>query len=230
MTTAEFEEYCSLSSRIGKYYSSKNDGLIQRAEMLAIERARIMNNSENKKEWLREKLVSDDFDYSLFYVGERIFDDVKLILSNQHNIRLHEFTARQTPNERRKLLAEFEQGEIQSLVAMKCLDEGIDVPPTRTAYFLASSGNPREFIQRRGRILRKFEGKKDAIVYDLISIPPMVFVEQGKSGEKYRAAKSAMTRELKRVREFASMAKNKHSAMDELIDIINKLEILDKIN
>ena len=69
------------------------------------------------------------------------------------------------------MLTMFEQEQIQVLVAIKCLDEGVDVPATKTAYFLASTSNPREFVQRRGRILRKYKGKTFAEIHDYIVLP-----------------------------------------------------------
>lgn len=227
MTEDEFQRYCELSARISRLYATQKEDLIEKADRLAIERARILNNSISKLNWLRENLIDKPTDYSLFYAGERIFNDVKLILSNDFQIRLHEFTSRQSPKERKSILKDFSSNEIQALVAMKCLDEGVDVPPTRIAYFLASSSNPREFIQRRGRILRKHPGKKEAVVYDLISIPPMFFIEQGRKSEYYRPVKNAVKRELSRVKEFAGMAQNEHSSLNELLDIIDKLELLD---
>ena len=158
MTEEEFERYCELSAKISKLYATQKEDLIERADKHAIERARILNNSVSKLIWLRENLTDKPIDYSLFYAGERIFNDVKMILSNDFKVRLHEFTSRQSPQERASILRDFSSNEIQSLVAMKCLDEGVDVPPTRIAYFLASSSNPREFIQRRGRVLRVFRG------------------------------------------------------------------------
>ena len=72
--------------------------------------------------------------------------------------------------ERLSLLERFASRDLQGLVAMKCLDEGVDVPGTQFAYILASSSNPREFIQRRGRILRNAPGKAEAKIYDLIAV------------------------------------------------------------
>jgi superfamily II DNA or RNA helicase len=58
------------------------------------------------------------------------------------------------------------------LVAIKCLDEGVDVPSVTHALILASSKNPREFIQRRGRVLRIAPEKSLAYVHDAIVLPP----------------------------------------------------------
>ena len=68
----------------------------------------------------------------------------------------------ETP-ERQKILEKFKNGRIDILTAMKTLDEGVDVPATRNAIFCASTGNPRQYIQRRGRILRNYPGKKNGI-------------------------------------------------------------------
>ncbi len=111
---------------------------------------------------------------------------------------------------------------------MKCLDEGVDVPPTREAFFLASSGNPREFVQRRGRVLRKFPGKENAIITDLISIPPMEFIEIGDLNPEYSAVRSAFKREYKRINEFASLAINKYQSLKEFFIIAEKLKLLDQ--
>ena len=62
-------------------------------------------------------------------------------------------------SERKKILDQFDKGLIQVLTAMKTLDEGVDIPATKCAIFCASTGNPRQFIQRRGRILRRSKGK-----------------------------------------------------------------------
>jgi superfamily II DNA or RNA helicase len=56
-------------------------------------------------------------------------------------------------------------------VAIRCLDEGVDIPTVSHALILASSRNPREFIQRRGRVLRRADGKPLAYVHDAIVVP-----------------------------------------------------------
>ena len=87
-------------------------------------------------------------------------------------LRCHEFVHTVSLSKREKLLAQFGAGDIQVLVAIKCLDEGVDVPSTKTAFILASSTNPREFVQRRGRILRRAPGKDRAVIYDFLVVPP----------------------------------------------------------
>jgi superfamily II DNA or RNA helicase len=227
LTKEEFEEYLRLTNQIIRLIGKKDEQNRKRREQLLIRRARVQNNSINKLEWLRKNLSKLPLDYSLFYAGDQIFNDVKMILGKELKVKIHEFTSRQDLSERRKLLIDFQQQKIQSLIAMKCLDEGVDVPPTRVAYFLASSSNPKEFIQRRGRVLRESPGKDYAIIYDLISLPPVQFIENGRAGKEFSAVKSAFSKEYKRVREFSRMAKNRFDSIDELFAMANKLDLLD---
>lgn len=230
LTEEEFENYVDLTSQIARLVNRKDLESKERLEKLAIRRARIQNNSLNKIEWLKKNIQNKPIDFSLFYAGDQIFGPVKELLGKTFKIKLHEFTSRQSRKQRRELLKEFGDQKIQSLMAMKCLDEGVDVPPTRVAYFLASSGNPREFVQRRGRVLRKYPGKDHAIIYDLVSIPPLRLIEEGRNSISYSAVKSAFTKEYKRVQEFSSMAINQFDSMNELFSMANQLDLLDISN
>lgn len=227
LTEDEFDEYCQLTDQIIRLVGKDDEQSQDRLEKLAIKRARVQNNSFNKLEWIRQNIKWMPLDYSLFYAGDQIFEDAKHLLGKELQVRIHEFTSRQSRAERKKLLSDFSSQKIQSLMAMKCLDEGVDVPPTRVAYFLASSSNPREFVQRRGRVLRKYPGKENALIYDLISIPPKRFIEGGRNGQKYYAAKSAFSKEYKRVQEFASMAINQFDSMNELFAMADQMDLLD---
>ncbi len=100
------------------------------------------------------------------------------------------------------------------LVSIKCLDEGVDIPAVSHALILASSQNPRQFIQRRGRVLRKSSGKQIAIIHDAIVIPVSVEDEP----EQLSLLKS----ELLRAIEFSNSALNK-SAGVELHEIARKM-------
>lgn len=230
MSRDEFEQYCSLTDKLRKHVRSDDEPLTEAGLRIAIKRARVLNNSQAKLHWVDENI--NDYaplEHTLFYVGDRIFRDVLSLLGARKHIRVHEFTHRITTNdERQRILDRFSSGELQALVAMKCLDEGVDVPPTRTAYFLASSGNPREFIQRRGRILRLHEGKEFATVVDLISIPPRTFIEEGVVNPEYGAVRAAVKREYARVKEFASLALNRFAALDEIFHIADQLDLLDE--
>ena len=74
-------------------------------------------------------------------------------------------------SDRNDILQQLQAGQIDVIASMKCLDEGVDIPRAETAIFCSSTGNPRQFIQRRGRILRKHPDKKFAVIHDLVVIP-----------------------------------------------------------
>ena len=96
---------------------------------------------------------------------------------------------------------------------MKCLDEGVNVPSTRNAIFIASGKNKREFIQRRGRILRKSDGKKEANIYDIILLPT-----QGQYDVEKNYSEKLLLGEFGRLTEFLEISKNKN----ESINLINQ--------
>ena len=123
----------------------------------------------------------------------------------------HPYTADTSRPLRRRLLERFGTGDdLRFLVAMRCLDEGVDIPDARIAYLLASSSNPRQFIQRRGRILRRAPGKERADIYDYLAIPTEV-------GPGFRELdRRLMRRELQRASEFAKLADNFDHALDVL--------------
>ena len=105
------------------------------------------------------------------------------------------------------------------MVAIKCLDEGIDVPACSTAYILASSRDPRQFIQRRGRILRKSPGKDSATIHDFIVVLPEGYEDA--AGHARKLVKS----ELKRVAEFSNLSLNSAEAYQTLRPILTAYDL-----
>lgn len=116
--------------------------------------------------------------------------------------------------ERSKILDDFASGKLEVLTSMKCLDEGVDVPRSEMAIFCASTGNPRQFIQRRGRILRKHKDKYRAVIHDLIVAPCVSTAE-----ESYNMERNLLKAELKRVRDFASLSENADYAYTQLEEV-----------
>ena len=114
------------------------------------------------------------------------------------------------------MLADFASGDLEVLTSMKCLDEGVDVPRSEMAIFCASTGNPRQFIQRRGRILRVHKDKYHAIIHDLV-VAPLI----NSASESFRMERNMLENELKRVRDFAGLSENADYALIELNDIIS---------
>lgn len=119
-------------------------------------------------------------------------------------------------NDRDEALEQFSKGKIDVLTSMKCLDEGVDVPRAELAIFCASTGNPRQFVQRRGRILRKHPDKQFAYIHDLVVIP-----EINLNSESYNMERSILKKELERVNNFASLSENSSYTINVLLDIMN---------
>ncbi len=118
--------------------------------------------------------------------------------------------------DRDSILADFASGKLQVLTSMKCLDEGIDVPRSEMAIFCASTGNPRQFIQRRGRVLRTHKDKEYAYLHDLVVIPKVTA-----SSPSFRMEQMLLLNELKRVNNFAQLSENPSYALTELLDVMN---------
>ena len=118
--------------------------------------------------------------------------------------------------DRDSILADFASGKLQVLTSMKCLDEGVDVPRSEMAIFCASTGNPRQFIQRRGRVLRTHKDKEYAYLHDLVVIPKVKA-----SSPSFRMEQMLLLNELKRVNNFAQLSENPSYALTELLDVMN---------
>ena len=229
LTDEETEDYLALSRAIGNL-AAKASGDIGDADQQANEelkqllfkRARLIGAAENKLHKLRsliEQTGVDDIHHTLVYCGDgqvgqegdktkRQLRAVTELLGRDLGIKLHQFTYEEDQETRERLLRDFEEETIDALVAIRCLDEGVDVPATRTAFILASSTNPRQFIQRRGRILRTHPGKRNAVIHDFIVAPPAAVRADAKEDSEFNMERSLIQKELKRVSMFAENAKN----------------------
>lgn len=218
----EYEKYEELSQKINKLIlagvTEDDEGL----SLLLIKRANIINDAKDKLEKFKSLIKNDgDLKYTLVYTSPGQIKAVQDIL-NENNVFYQRFTSRESNSERKRILEQFKCGDVGVLVAMHCLDEGVDVPATRKAYILASSANPKEFIQRRGRVLRKSPGKDKAIIYDFIAVPP-------KGAEVSSATQSIIRKELRRFKEFADLAINEFSAKLKISEIAKLYNVLDEV-
>ena len=125
-------------------------------------------------------------------------------------------TVTSTHSDRDSALESFKTGKINMLLAMKILDEGVDIPITQNAIFCSSTGNPRQFIQRRGRVLRKHDDKKFAHIYDLVVIPNL---ENNASGES-KMENNILKSEVLRVANFVYSARNKEELLNSHLNSI----------
>ncbi len=219
----ELEEYKRMTAKIAREYSSrKSDDNNQSYELYCILRQKIVVNARQKYQALDTILDAiEDVRYCLIYCSEHQIDSVCEAL-NKRGIIQHTFTANEGIWQRQELLSSFAQGHCQVLVAMKVLDEGVDLPETRLAIILASSGNPRQFIQRRGRILRRAPGKDLAVIHDIIVIPNMT----GHISPEYlELEKRILRKELLRYREFAMASQNPTYALNLILPIQRRYSV-----
>ena len=197
-------------------------------EALLRQRADILNKAQNKLEKLNELLQGNrNLHHALFYCAPGQIDEVVPILGNDLGLRVSRFTAEESTEERRRILEDFADRRLQGLVAMRCLDEGVDVPSTEVAYILASTSNPREFIQRRGRILRKSPGKEYAVIHDLVALPSLDSVDTGSLGGSFSMERGILRRELSRFREFANSSINGFQATEVIWEYAKYYKLLD---
>lgn len=216
LTDNEFERYEEETEKIAKaYYASKDDEEREKwFTLLCIRRQNIVKTAFNKYHALREIIANHkELKHCLIYcTAEQLEQIQKILLEN--NIKQHKFTEDEGTrpktmygeiSERDYLLRQFSKGTLQVLVAIKCLDEGVDIPPATFAIMMSNSGNPREHVQRTGRILRKYPGKKISIIYDIIVIPSSGGLSNSLCSE---LEKKIFLKELKRYKEFSSNARN----------------------
>lgn len=233
LTEEELEKYERETEKIAKaYYAAKDDK--EREEwynLLCIKRQDTVKNAYNKYQILRDLINENrEIEHCLVYCSHKQIETVQEILL-EHNIKQHKFTQKEGTRPKEKyggiterdyLLKQFSNGALQVLVAMKCLDEGVDIPPARFAIMMSNSGNPREYIQRRGRILRKHPDKEIGIIHDIIVIPTPTSLSSSAYSEIER---KIFTKELKRYKEFSNIARNSVNCLSKIERLEEKYRI-----
>lgn len=182
LTEDELAQYSKISKEVHRmgYYSKESDEYAKRLERLLFKRADIVKNAANKYEKLKQILHSMDQiqDLIIFVSPEQI--DCVLEIMYEMRIPSHSFTMDTGTTaeskydgltERQHVIECFKTGYYKALIAIKCLDEGIDIPSAQNAILMASSTNPREYIQRIGRIIRQAPGKTEAKIWDITIRP-----------------------------------------------------------
>lgn len=153
--------------------------------------------------------------------GEQILTKMKDLVYNAYpKIRTNTFLG--GDGSKRDKLKAFAEGEIDMLFAMKCLDEGVDVPRAEVGIFASSTGNPRQFIQRRGRLLRVHPDKTFAYIYDIIVVPDYKLYSDDSIHEMER---SQVKQEIMRVAYFASLSDNYYDTINVLHDLLDYYDI-----
>lgn len=238
LTLEELEEYNEITKLITKNSylakSNKKSTNLKFLEMLLIKRARIVAGAREKVDKLIDIMAQyKDDNYILIYCGAtkydnpdvddeseiRQIDEINKRLFSEHNIKVRKFTSTESVQDRIDIKEMFIKKELQVITAIKCLDEGVNIPAIRTAFILASSTNPKEHIQRRGRVLRKYPGKEYARIYDFITLPRRLEDVKLCNGEERQFDLTLIDKELNRMMEFAETALNPYE-IDSLKEAI----------
>lgn len=234
MSDEEMILYEEESNKIAKAYflsneRRKKDELFSQ---LCFRRQRIIENASEKYTALL-KILNDigTIEYCLIYCSPKQLNGVQDIL-NEQRITQHKFTMKEGVNsekryggysERNYLIHKLEDRTYKALVAVKCLDEGVDIPPARIAIIMASTSNPRQYIQRRGRVLRRFPGKERATIYDIIVTPCSGDFEES---DLRNLEKRILEKELKRYKEFAYTAVNTLECLSKIEKLEEKYKLV----
>ena len=179
------------------------------------DRRALLETAEGKVQELARLLDLRDLQalrHTLIYTTDKAPQQLEAVnnLLNTKGVLFHQLTAKETADRRlmRQVISAFKSGEIQVLTAKRVLDEGVNIPEIRTAFILASTTVERQWIQRRGRLLRMCPeiGKTHSEIHDLIALPAMSF------GEGDDDSRAMLKSELRRMQEFARLARNAGSA------------------
>lgn len=241
----ELSDYLSITGQLAQAIRKKNGRVIltERAKQLLIKRARIIAGAKGKLFELQKRITPYVTDkHILVYCGattirdeedndfgKRQIDLVAELLGNTLNMRVGRFTSQESAQERSQIREAFAEGEtLQALVAIKCLDEGVNIPSIKTAFILASSTNPKEYIQRRGRVLRKFPGKEYAKIYDFITLPFPFENLNLQNQATIQSTKGLIKRELIRMMDFAEIAENPSITNDLIYELKHGFNIAEE--
>ena len=213
----ELQNYKELTDKIIKITNIPNSDQ-QLLEHLIRKRSNILKNAYDKYEILSKILDSLGNNVSdlIIYCSDKQLEKVIEIAGSKHDLRIRKFTMQEKTtiskkwgniSEREHIINLFTKGDYQCLVAIKCLDEGVDIPSASKAILMCNSTNPREFIQRLGRVLRRYEGKQISDIYDLILKP-----QQKYDWQLYDIEKEIYKKELNRCEQIVELAENRFEA------------------
>lgn len=241
LNETELKEYIKISNQLlmhidPKTHTYKKSTLV---DMLLLARKRIIHKAVNKIDVFKNILRSEfekkgNLKYTLVYVPEGLEPDysqtdidteteedlslineyTKAVSATDDSLMVKQYTS--SSQNRELILKDYEEGKVHVLTSMKCLDEGVDVPRSELAIFCSSTGNPRQFIQRRGRVLRLHDDKVHAVIHDLVVVPKI-----NERESNYNMERNLVKKELERVIDFSNLAMNKMDTYEELKDVLD---------
>ncbi|OBK28866.1 DNA repair helicase [Mycobacterium asiaticum] len=240
LNAAETNLYLDLSAQIAKRIASgdnlKDSDPNSPLGFLLRQRAGVLGHAEGKIAALRADLdARRDEWFQLIYCAEgrrptepgeppgpRQVDEVMHLVGNELRLSGHTYVSETPRGERKVLLRRFGSGsDLRTLIAMRCLDEGVDIPDARVGYLLASSSNPRQFIQRRGRLLRRAPGKERAEILDYLAVPP------AGAPVNFTVERALLIRELERANEFGKLSENYETTLRALRPLKERYQLMD---
>lgn len=214
----EMEKYKELTKKLAKKLAGIKNAKQEKNEIsnfIEGERASIIAAAEKKYDAFKiilERIVK--LDHCLIYCHEKQLESVKHILFDK-GIVFHQITFREPTEKRIKILHQLAEGSYHAVVAINCLDEGVNIPSAKIGIILASTGNPRQYIQRRGRLLRKEVGKEEAIIYDVLVVPYL----NRKIDEVEPIERKIVQKELERYHDFVESSNNREEAEKTILEI-----------
>lgn len=249
----ELVKFNELTRKIMHCIVTDRNGHIKLSEsgiMLAIQRARLVAGAYAKIEVLKKTIVpyrnsnhmliycgattinSDIEDNETKVAGMRQITAITRMLGNDLGMNVAKFTADEDINERTAIKTSFAEGkDLQAIIAIKCLDEGVNIPSIQKAFILASTTNPKEYIQRSGRVLRLSPetAKSYAEIFDFITLPRSLDETYNMSKSQIKAEASLPRNEVRRIQEFCDLAINPVEGL-KLIDEISEAYYLNEAN
>ena len=228
LTEDEGQKYAELTEKISKLYRVKDNDpdAAEAYDRLLLKRAEIIKNAENKYSVLSnilDKMIEEEqLENLIIFVSPQQKERVLEMLENKgvvhHQLTQEEGNAPRREfgglTERQHIIKLFKENRYQALVAIKCLDEGIDIPSACRGILMSSSTNPREYVQRIGRIIRQDKDKKLAYLYDIcVESSGALSDDLQDIDDKIRAS------ERKRLQEIAENAINSVDALQNILEL-----------
>ena len=209
LTNGEMDRWHELTERIkANAWRQERDGRPDDyLTKLLRDRRAILETAENKIAALEEALDREDLPelrHTLIYTSDKEPRQLEAVnkLLNDRSILFHQLTYEETADreQTRRILQSFQEGTLRVLTAKRVLDEGVNIPQVQKAFILASTTVERQWVQRRGRLLRKCEetGKTHSEVHDFVVVPPNTDDDM----------RTLVRSELDRVQAFANLARN----------------------
>lgn len=242
----EMIEYAKITRQLVQMYNETKEGFAdpERARRLLLLRKNILHKAHNKMtvfQQIIQEIGQDKLKYCFVYsaagkrsrsdeqddeaLDEYILQEMQRILKQTFpDTTCNSYTGVDSKQLRKQKLEAFASGQLDVLFAKNCLDEGVDVPRAEYGIFTSSTGNPRQFIQRRGRLLRKHEDKRFAWIYDIIVVPD--FTSPFYERRFWTMEKHLVENEMRRVANFGSLASNYYTgALETLNEVISFYDI-----